>query len=93
MNNTTPYINPDAVTPATIGNAKLRVLGIPVPLTDITARAVAGPITGSDRTPTFGPRGSGNPQIGTPGSAQSAEIAGSPYAMSNSVQLGKQSIH
>lgn len=85
VNSTMPYIDPAAVTPVTILNAKL--LGIP--LTSITAKAVALPVTGGDTTVTFGPRGSGNPQIGTPGSAQSAEITGSPYARSNKVLLGQ----
>lgn len=85
VNSTMPYIDPAAVTPVTILNAKL--LGIP--LTSITAKAVALPVTGGDTTVTFGPRGSGNPQIGTPGSAQSAEITGTPYAKSNKVLLGQ----
>ena len=85
VNSTMPYIDPAAVTPVTILNAKL--LGIP--LTSITAKAAVLPVTGGDTTVTFGPRGSGNPQIGTPGSAQSSEIIGTPYAKSNQVRLGE----
>lgn len=85
VNSTMPYIDPAAVTPVTILNAKL----FGIPLTSITAKAVALPVTGGDTSVTFGPRGSGNPQIGTPGSAQSAEITGTPYAKSNQLLLGQ----
>lgn len=90
VNSTMPYIDPTAVTPVTVISAKIKtILGPTIPLTDITAKAVAGPITGSGTTVTFGPRGSGNPQIGTPASEKSTETIGSPYIGSNQVLLGQ----
>jgi len=84
MNSTMPYIDKDAVTAAPILNAKL--LGIPI--ATASARAIAGPIEGNPSDVTFGPRGSNNPQIGTPASSQAAEVLGTPAIMANKVQLG-----